>query len=110
MRSIVGNTRSSLVTLAALFAIHSAMGQPLPKATPAQVGLSAERLDKITQLLKEDTSKNVVPGAVLLGARHGKISFFEGVWLQDPGTKAPMTRDLIFRVFSMSKAITSVSA
>jgi CubicO group peptidase (beta-lactamase class C family) len=110
MRFFFGSTRALHVTLAALFAVNSAIAQALPKAAPAQVGLSAERLDKITQLLKDDASKNVVPGAVLLVARHGKIAYFEAVGLQDPGTKAPMTRESIFRIYSMSKAVTSVSA
>ncbi len=99
-----------LVLVFSFFAIHSATAQSLPKATPAQVGLSQERLDRITQVLKEDTSKGVVPGAILLIARHGKIAYFESAGVLNPETKAPMTRDAIFRIFSMSKPITTVSA
>jgi CubicO group peptidase (beta-lactamase class C family) len=82
----------------------------LPTAKPADVGFSAERLDRITQLLREDIGKGVIPGAVLLIARHGKIAYFESLGVLDPNTKAPMTKDAIFRVYSMSKPITSVAA
>src|SRR5208283_2335726 len=61
----------------ALFASRFAPAQGLPHAKPADVGLSAERLDKIMQVVKEEIGKGVVPGAVLLVARHGKIAYFE---------------------------------
>ena len=48
--------------------------QDLPLARPAEVGLSAERLDRITQWLKDDIAKGTIPGAVLMVARHGKIA------------------------------------
>ena len=99
-----------LIILLALVAVHPAIAESLPRAKPADVGLSPERLDRITQLLRDDTGKGAVPGAVLLVARHGKVAYFESVGLLDPATKAPMTRDAIFRIYSMSKPITSVSA
>jgi len=98
------------ITLAALALVSIVAAQELPRAKPADVGLSAERLERIMTTLKEDTSKNVVPGAVLLVARHGKVAWFEAAGVLDPATKAPMTRDAIFRVYSMSKPITTVSA
>jgi CubicO group peptidase (beta-lactamase class C family) len=45
----------------------------------------------------------------LLVARQGKIALFESVGVLDPKTKAPMTKDAIFRIYSMSKPITSVA-
>lgn len=90
--------------------IAAATGQNLPTTKPADVGLSAERLERITTMLKEDSSKGMVPGAVLLVARHGKIAWFDAAGVLDPATKAPMTKDAIFRIFSMSKPITTVSA
>jgi CubicO group peptidase (beta-lactamase class C family) len=43
-------------------------------------------------------------------ARHGKVAMFDAVGAIDPATKEPMTRDAIFRIYSMSKPITSVAA
>jgi CubicO group peptidase (beta-lactamase class C family) len=84
--------------------------QSLPSVRPEQVGLSSERLQRVMDMLKADVDKRVIPGAVLLVARHGKIAYFETVGVRDPATKVPMTKDSIFRIYSMSKPITSVSA
>ena len=84
--------------------------QSLPSVRPEQVGLSSERLQRIMDMLKADVDKRVIPGAVVLVARHGKIAYFETVGVRDPATKVPMTKDSIFRIYSMSKPITSVSA
>lgn len=98
-----------LALLSLLFAAF-VEAQGLPSATPEQVGLSSERLARITALLKADSDKGTIPGAIVLVARHGKVAMFEAVGVRDPGTKAPMTKDAIFRIYSMSKPITSVAA
>ena len=84
--------------------------QSLPSAKPEQVGLSSERLQRISETLKADVDTRVIPGAIVLIARHGKIAYFETVGVRDPATKVPMTKDSIFRIYSMSKPITSVAA
>jgi CubicO group peptidase (beta-lactamase class C family) len=74
------------------------------------VGLSSERLQRLMDVIKADVDKRVIPGAVVLVARHGKVALFETVGVRDPATKVPMTKDTIFRIYSMSKPITSVAA
>jgi CubicO group peptidase (beta-lactamase class C family) len=93
-----------------LVSVATAHAQALPSAKPEQVGLSSERLGRITATLRADAAKGAMPGVVVLVARHGKIALFEAVGLLDPQTKAPMTKDAIFRIYSMSKPITSVTA
>jgi CubicO group peptidase (beta-lactamase class C family) len=83
--------------------------QSLGSVKPEQVGLSSELLGRIAAMLRADSEKGQIPGAVLLVARHGKIAAFEAAGVLDPATKAPMTRDAIFRIYSMSKPITSVA-
>ena len=83
--------------------------QDLPTAKPADVGFSAEALDRITQRLREDTDKGTIPGAVLMIVRHGKVAHFEAAGSLDPDTRAPMTKDAIFRIYSMTKPIVSVA-
>jgi CubicO group peptidase (beta-lactamase class C family) len=98
--------------LAALLCLSTAnfgATQSLPSAKPEQVGLSSERLNRLTATLKADIDKGVIPGAVLLVARHGKVALFEAIGVRNPETKAPMTKDAIFRIYSMSKPITSPS-
>ena len=99
-----------LAILLCLSTVALAQAQSLPSAKPEQVGLSTERLNKVTAMLKADVEKGVIPGAIVLVARHGKIAWFDTVGSRNPETKAPMTRDSIFRIYSMSKPITSVAA
>jgi CubicO group peptidase (beta-lactamase class C family) len=99
-----------LAILLCLSTVALAQAQSLPSAKPEQVGLSTERLNKVTAMLKADVEKGIIPGAILLVARHGKIAWFDTVGTRNPETKAPMTRDSIFRIYSMSKPITSVAA
>src|SRR5207302_6321944 len=84
--------------------------QDFPRAKPEEVGLSSERLERITRLLRDDVAQNQLPGAVIMVARHGKVALFEAIGLLDPQTKAPMTKDAIFRIYSMTKPITTVAA
>src|SRR5579864_8395858 len=101
--------KSLLTALVALLA-QVASAQNWPKGTAAETGFSQEKLDHIAAVLKEDTGKSRVPGAVILIVRHGKIALFDAEGLRDPGTKEAMTTDTIFRIYSMSKAITSTAA
>jgi len=96
--------------LLCLVSLTQAQAQSLPTAKPEAVGLSSERLARAMAFVKNDVDKGVVPGAVLLVARHGKVVLFDSVGVLDPATKAPMTKDAIFRIYSMSKPITSVAA
>src|SRR6476660_9426478 len=97
----------SFVLVVALAATVAA--QNLPMARPAEVGLSAERLDRITQWLSAESRKGTIPGAVAMIVRNGKVAYFEAVGVLDPETKTPMTKDAIFRIYSMSKPITTVA-
>ena len=89
---------------------HTASAADLPRANPASVGLDPKRLDAITALLKKDVADHVLPGAVLLIVRHGKIAYEQAVGSRDPQATAPMKADDIFRIYSMSKPITVVAA
>jgi CubicO group peptidase (beta-lactamase class C family) len=84
--------------------------QPLPSASPEELGLSAERLARIGQALELNIDRGRVPGAVALIARGGKIGYFESFGRRDPAAEAPMARDTIFRIYSMTKPIVSVAA
>src|SRR4051812_6828358 len=108
MRRIV----AALVALAwlAVSALFGAGAEGLPTAKPEEVGMSAERLAVITKMLQDNIAKEEIPGAVLLIARHGKIAYFEALGTLNSETKAPMTKDAIFRIYSMSKPITTVAA
>ena len=82
----------------------------LPRTEPASVGLDDRQLNVITDLLKKDVADHVLPGAVLLIARHGKVAYEQAVGSRDPQSGAPIKADDIFRIYSMSKPITVVAA
>jgi CubicO group peptidase (beta-lactamase class C family) len=111
--------RSRLALLAgfALIALHAApvLGQAakpdlLPRADAASLGFAPDRLARIGARLKADSEAQTIPGAVLLVARQGKIAYFEAFGQRDPQAKTPMTRDTIFRIYSMTKPIVNVAA
>ena len=98
---------AALLWLSTVALVHA---QTLSSVKPEQVGLSSERLGRIVTTLRNDSQKGQIPGAILLVARQGRIALFESVGVLDPQSKAPMTKDAIFRIYSMSKPITSVAA
>src|SRR6185437_14536517 len=89
-------------------AIAPAQSLPLGKAD--ELGFALARLARSTETLKANIDQHDIPGAVLLIARHGKIAYFESMGALDPQGKAPMAKDAIFRIYSMSKPITTVAA
>ena len=99
----------ALAFVTALVAAGLAQGQSLPQGTPEELGFSAERLARLTQTLRQDVGEGGLPGAVVLIAREGKIAHFESLGAVDPQTKAPMSKDAIFRIYSMTKPVTSVA-
>src|SRR5215471_4588795 len=82
----------------------------LPAGSPEEVGFSKERLARIGQALTGQIELKSFPGAVALVARKGRVAYFEAVGQLDPKTGAPMTKDAIFRLYSMTKPFTSVAA
>jgi CubicO group peptidase (beta-lactamase class C family) len=82
---------------------------PLTEATPKSVGMSAERLDRIGNMLETAVADNVIPGATALVVRRGKIIYFKSFGSSDnPNNRATRTDD-IYRIASQTKAITSTA-
>jgi CubicO group peptidase (beta-lactamase class C family) len=99
------------VLVAVLVLIGSvAWGRPLPTVEPEKVGLSSERLERIGRVFQEEISEGRLPGAVVLVARNGEVAYFESFGARDPASKAPMSQDAIFRIYSMTKPLVSVAA
>jgi len=102
-----------IVTITALliwvFAASLAWAQALPTAPPEEVGLSSQKLTRVTQVVKAEIAKGRYPGAVALVARRGKVAYFEALGQRDPQVGTPMTKDAIFRLYSMTKPFTSVA-
>ncbi|HEY7037431.1 MAG TPA: serine hydrolase domain-containing protein [Methylomirabilota bacterium] len=86
-----------------------ALAQGLPSAKPEEVGFSSARLARVTEIVKGEIAKGRYPGAVGLVARRGKVVYFEALGQRDPQSGAPMTKDSIFRLYSMTKPFTAVA-
>ncbi len=84
-------------------------GQALPEASPEALGLSPQRTAALMEVLQAEVERQRLPGAVALIARHGRLALFESVGSLDPVAGTPMTRDAIFRIYSMTKPIVSVA-
>src|SRR5688572_22393200 len=92
--------------LVAAVLLHAA---ELPRATPESVGVSGEKLQAVTALLRQFVADRKISGAVAAVARKGKLIYLEPVGLQNVERKAPMTEASLFRVYSMTKAVTAVA-
>ena len=97
-------------TMFCLFISSAALAEGLPTVKPEAVGLSSERLSRLSSILEADVEQGKVPGVVALIARRGKIAYFESFGVQDIEKKDPMQKDSIFRIYSMTKPIVSVAA
>ena len=81
----------------------------LPTAKPESLGFSSERLARIKPVVQREIEKGQYPGAVMLVARKGRIVYFESIGQLDHASDKPMTKDAIFRLYSMTKPYTSVA-
>jgi CubicO group peptidase (beta-lactamase class C family) len=77
---------------------------------PAGAHFNPQKLDKVGEFFHNEIAQGKIPGAILLIQQHGKPVYHEFFGVQDVVSKAPMTDQTIFRLSSMTKAITSVVA
>ncbi len=106
---IDGPTPRNVAVVLLLFAAAVSTGHaesPLPVTTD----FSREGLARVGDYMRNEVSTGRIPGAVLLIQQHGQPVYFESFGVRDVDSRRPMTADTIFRLYSMSKAITSVAA
>ncbi|HIG41864.1 MAG: serine hydrolase domain-containing protein [bacterium] len=105
-------SRSAIAYLGAVFIIVAStqlFARDLGNAKPEREGVSQERLDRITEHMNQAVEKGTMVGGLAMIARNGKIVYSETYGLRDREENKPMTEDTIFRIYSMSKPITSVA-
>ena len=105
-----GQTRRIPLLLVFFVLSVFAFAQDLPTAKPESVGLSSERLDRITTVVQHNIDDKRIAGAVTLVVRHGKVAWFKAQGSMDREAGKPMTTDAMFRICSMTKPITTVAA
>jgi len=100
--------RLALAILLVLVTAARSAGQGLPAAQPESLGLSQERLDRLSKAMQGYIDAQRDAGIVTIVVRQGKVAQLAAYGKRDIEANAPMKTDTIFRIASMSKAITSV--
>ncbi len=95
--------------IALLLCASLSYGQAPLVVKPETVGMSAERLGRLDKVLKQYTDEKKIPGSVALIARHGKICYLKTYGMSDIEAGIPTKYDSMYRIASMSKAITSTA-
>jgi CubicO group peptidase (beta-lactamase class C family) len=98
-----------LIVVIAFAGVSVGAGQALPRTAPADAGLDPARLQEATRLLETLVAEQKIAGAVAAVARGGKVGYLQAVGVQDLETREPMSERTIFRIYSMTKAVTAVA-
>ena len=115
---VVRTALSAFVVASALYSAQAQQSHPaqpdhhaldLTVVKPESVGFSSERLERLHALIQGEIDEKHLSGAVTILARHGKVVEYRTYGQRDISTAAPMTRDTIFRDYSMTKPVTGVA-
>ena len=103
--------RRLMMALAAVVIIGSAAGTraQMTLVSPASVGFSAEGIDAVQAAMRGLVDEGRLAGVTTLVARHGQVVLFDAYGVRDLDTRAPVTKDTIFRIASMTKPIIGVA-
>ncbi len=90
--------------------LHGQAKGLLPMAKPEAVGLDPKKLEEVSEKMKALIEENRLSGGTVVVARKGKVAHFGTYGLRDREAGLPVEKDTIFRIYSMTKAITSAAA
>ena len=99
------------IVVKALASLMLIWGWPaLAEDLPATPGLLPSGLANLDDYIKSDIANGIVPGAAITMVRHGRVVYRHSWGERDPANHSSMTDDSIFRIYSMSKPITTAAA
>ncbi|MET0719294.1 MAG: serine hydrolase domain-containing protein [Tardiphaga sp.] len=98
------------IAMTVSLATPAAAGSNLLSEPADLAGFSPAGLDRVTALLDSEVAQGNLAGAIMLIQHRGKPVYYQGFGVRDPATRVPMTTNTIFRLYSMSKPVTSVAA
>ena len=105
------NRRCLAVALAiGVIALGSLAGVRAYSPSVATSVFSRAGLERVSDYMRNEVATGKIPGAIVLIQQHGQPVYFEKFGVRDVENRHPMTDDTIFRLYSMSKPITSVAA
>ena len=91
------------------FSVRLHLRRSYRRAKPEAVGLSSERLERISSAVQHEIDDKRIAGAVTLVVRRGKVAWFKSEGMADREAGKTMPTDAMFRICSMTKPITSVA-
>ena len=95
-----------IVSLSAL----TLVAREIPMVAPAKARLAEAKLAEVDQFMDRSVAEQKIAGGIVMVSHQGKIGFFHSYGQMDREVKKPMQPDTIFRIYSMSKAITTAAA
>ena len=111
----IGDRKVSMVNSGKAFSIalaltaSSSYAQLMEIAAPESVGFYSAGLEAVTANLQEHVNNRDIAGVVAAVARDGKIVYYEALGMMDIEQVTPMREDALFRIYSMTREITSVA-
>ncbi len=110
MFTVTRNTLRTLTIVYGALVSSFTFADNLSYSSPESVGMSSAALERITPLLQQYVDSGELVGVVSMLARRGEIVHFENYGTLNMETGAPIEKDSLFRIYSMSKPITTVAA
>lgn len=95
--------------ITAALSTQAVLAKDLPSASPESVGMSSERLGKLDNVTHGWVDQGRIAGVVTLVARGGRVVHVDAYGMADIEHNEPMSEDTYFRLFSMTKPVTSVA-
>lgn len=95
--------------IAILFSTAVFAGE-LPIVKPESVGMSSSRLKAVDGVMNKQVADKKIAGGIVMISRNGKIAMFNTYGRMDIEADKPMQKDTIFRIYSMTKSITTAAA
>lgn len=105
-----------VMKVALLFFLNSSLStllvraEEIPVVPAAKAGLSETKLAEVDKFMELQVADKKIAGGIVIVSHQGKIGFFQAYGQMDVEAKKPMRKDTIFRLYSMSKAITTAAA
>ena len=93
-----------------LFSTQIAQADAPTPGAPADVGISAERLQRVSAMAKAYVEEGKVPGMITMVSRHGKLVHFEATGTKGLDDPRPLAKNDLFRIYSMTKPVTAIAA
>lgn len=108
-KASLGLIRTAIVMALSITLIHTSFADDLPMDSPENVGVSSERLQRLSDSMQRYIDSNMLAGTVSLISRNGKVIHHEAQGWKNKETNEPMSDDSIFVIMSMTKPIVSTA-